>query len=379
MDSFTFAAPGQIVFGAGRSAELGAIVRSLGSRPFVLTGSRPDRHATLLADLDAPAPWPTAHEPTMQTVRDAVAAARDHGADVVVGIGGGSVLDAAKAVAALLVSGGDPLDHVEVIGRGEPLPDVVAPCVAVPTTAGTGSEMTTNSVLASPEQAVKVSMRGRTLLPRVALVDPLLTIDCPRTVTAHSGLDALTQCLEAYVTPFASPLTDGFCREGLRRAGTSLRAAWWDGGNVGARTDMALCAALSGLALANAKLGAVHGFAGPLGGMIDAPHGAICAALLPATTRVTVRALVERDPGNRALVRFEEAGELLTGVFGIHPLLGWLEDITAEFGIPGLRDLGLREERIGEACAKARTASSMKGNPIALTDDELREILRAAM
>jgi len=315
----------------------------------------------------------------MQTVRDAVAAARDHGADVVVGIGGGSVLDAAKAVAALLVSGGDPLDHVEVIGRGEPLPDVVAPCVAVPTTAGTGSEMTTNSVLASPEQAVKVSMRGRTLLPRVALVDPLLTIDCPRTVTAHSGLDALTQCLEAYVTPFSSPLTDGFCREGLRRAGTSLRAAWWDGGNVGARTDMALCAALSGLALANAKLGAVHGFAGPLGGMIDAPHGAICAALLPATTRVTVRALVERDPGNRALVRFEEAGELLTGVFGIHPLLGWLEDITAEFGIPGLRDLGLREERIGEACAKARTASSMKGNPIALTDDELREILRAAM
>lgn len=379
MTSFTFAAPGQVIFGAGRSAELGEIVRGLGERPFVLTGSWPERHGALLEILGAPAVYPTAHEPTLDSVRDAVAAARDHRADVVVGIGGGSVLDAAKAVAALAATGGDPLDHVEVIGRGLPLPSSSLPFVAVPTTAGTGSEMTANAVLASPTHGVKASIRGRSMLARVAVVDPLLTLDCPPSVTAHSGLDALTQCLEPLVSSVANPLTDGFAREGLRRAGASLRRAFADGTDVAARTDMALCAALSGLALANAKLGAVHGFAGVLGGMVDAPHGAICAALLPATCRVNIRALEERQPSNPALLRYEEAGELLGGVRGVNPLLGWLEECTAELGVPSLRTLGFPEDRIGEACEKARVSSSMKGNPIELTGEELREILSAAL
>ncbi|MDX5317758.1 MAG: iron-containing alcohol dehydrogenase, partial [Actinomycetes bacterium] len=283
----------------------------------------------------------------------------------------------AKAVAALVSGETDPLDHMEVVGRGVPQ-HTPTPCVAVPTTAGTGSEMTANAVIASPEHGVKASIRGPSMLPRVALVDPLLTLGCPPDVTAASGLDALTQCLEPLVSRFANPLTDGFCREGLRRAGTSLRRAHADGSDLAARTDMALAASLSGLALANAKLGAVHGFAGVLGGMIAAPHGAICAALLHATCHVNVRALRERDPGNPALARFDEAGELLSGVRGVAALLEWLSTTTGELGIPGLGELGLGEDRIDEACRKAGISSSMKGNPIDLTDEELRDILNAS-
>lgn len=354
------------------------MVAELGSRPLVVTGSNPGRYADLLAALDNPAVAPIDGEPTIDMVRAAVEAARQASADVIVGIGGGAVLDTAKAVAGLAASNSDVLDHLEVVGQGLPLPEAVLPWVGVPTTAGTGSEMSANAVVASPEHGVKASIRGRELLARVALVDPLLTVDCPSAVTASSGMDALTQCLEALVTPMASPLTDGFCREGLRRAASGLRRAYTDGSDVAARTDMALCAALSGLALANAKLGAVHGFAGPLGGMIGAPHGAICAALLAATTRVNVRALAERSPGV-SLDRYTEAAEIITGHPDVAGLVDWLDQTREMLGIPGLGELGLTQERIDEAVTKGKAASSMKGNPIELTDSELTEILRASL
>lgn len=376
---FTFTAPGRFVFGAGRASELTDIVAGLGRRPLVVTGLRPERHADLIGSLPDAATYAVTHEPTLQTVRDGVDAARAHRADVVVGLGGGSVVDTAKAVAALAVEGGDPLDHAEVIGRGVPIPATALPLVAVPTTAGTGSEMSANAVVASPEHGVKVSLRSTDMLAAVALVDPLLTLDCPPAVTASSGLDALTQCLEAYVTRFANPLVDGLCREGLARAGASLRRAYADGSDVDARADMSLCASLSGLALANAKLGAVHGFAGPLGGMIDAAHGAICAALLPATCRVNVAALTARDPQNPALARYAEAGELLTGTPGVESLLAWLVETNQLLGIRGLAALGLDESRVDEACEKGRAASSMKGNPLDLTTDELRAVVTESL
>jgi len=377
--SFGFAAPGRVLFGAGRAAELPALVRGLGARTLVLTGSSPARHADLIGGLDAVATVPVAAEPGVGLVRDAVAAARASGAGVVGGIGGGAVLDAAKAVAALAATGTDPLDHLEVVGRGVPLPEAALPWVAVPTTAGTGAEMTQNAVLTSPEHGLKASLRGPSLLARVALVDPLLTLDCPPAVTASSGLDALTQCLEPFVSPFANPLTDGFCREGLRRAGASLRRAFADGSDVAARTDLALCASLSGLALANAKLGAVHGFAGVLGGVLGAPHGSVCAALLPSTTRVHVRALGERAPGHPALGRYAEAAGLLTGDARVESLVGWLEETNALFGVPGLRDAGLTDDQVGSVCAQARAASSMRGNPVELTDDELAEVIAGSL
>jgi alcohol dehydrogenase class IV len=187
----------------------------------------------------------------------------------------------------LLGNGGDPLDYVEVVGAGRPITKPAVPCVAVPTTAGTGAEVTANAVLASPEHRVKASLRNRYLIPRVALVDPVLTIGCPPPVTAASGLDALTQCLEPLVLARAQPLTDALAREGLRRAAAGLRRAYADGNHLPARSDMAVCSVLGGMALANAKLGAVHGFAAVIGGLVDAPHGMVCAALLAPWWRRT--------------------------------------------------------------------------------------------
>ncbi|MDR1078734.1 MAG: iron-containing alcohol dehydrogenase, partial [Propionibacteriaceae bacterium] len=285
MESFVFATSARIEFGAGRAAQLPQSVAALGARPLVVTGGRPERLAAVIDPLDHTAIFTVAQEPTFDIARAGLAAALDHGADVVVGLGGGSVLDTAKIIAALASNGGDPLDYAEVIGAGRPLSQPAWPVVAVPTTSGTGSEVTANGVLVSPEHGVKVSLRSTTMLPRVALVDPTLTLDLPPAATAHSGLDALVQCVEPFVTPFATPLTDGFARTGIARAGRSLRRAYADGSDLAARTDLALTSLLSGLCLANAKLGAAHGIAAPAGGLLGAPHGAITAAVMPAVCR----------------------------------------------------------------------------------------------
>ena len=265
---FDFATAGRLRFGAGRAAELPTVLSELGSRALVCTGAHPDRHADLLSTLGLPHVVSTVDgEPTVELARAVTAEARRHGADVVLGIGGGSVLDLAKVVAMLLANGGDPLDYMEAVGRGVPIAHRPVPYVAVPTTAGTGSEVTANAVLTSTADAVKASLRSPLMLPAVALVDPRLTVPCPPAVTASSGLDALTQCLEPLVSVRANPLTDGLAREGLRRAGTGLRRAYADGTDVEARTDMSVCAVFGGMALANAKLGTVHGFAGVVGAL----------------------------------------------------------------------------------------------------------------
>ena len=307
--NFDFATAGRVLFGPGRAAELAGIVAEHGSRALVCTGSDPGRHADLLARLTVPYVVSSVdREPTVESARAATAEAREFGADVVVAIGGGSPLDLGKAVAVLLANGGDPLDYLEVVGRGQALTRPAVPCVAVPTTAGTGSEVTANAVLTAPEHGVKASLRSPHMLPRVALVDPLLTLGCPPSVTASSGLDALTQCLEPFVSVRANPVTDAFARDGLRRAGRSLRAAHADGANVDARTDMMLCSLLGGLALANAKLGAVHGFASAIGGLADVPHGLACAALLVPVTEANIRALRARDAGSPVLRTLRGSG-----------------------------------------------------------------------
>ncbi len=380
--TFEFATATRIVFGAGRAAGLPALVAGLGSRALVCTGSRPDRHAGLIAALGTPtAVFAVPGEPTVDTARAAAAAAREHGADVVVAIGGGSAIDLGKAVAALLVSGADPLDHLEIVGRGLPVTAPTAPLVAVPTTAGTGSEVTSNAVLAVPEHGLKASLRSPLMLPRVALVDPLLTLGCPPAVTAASGLDALTQCLEPFVSIRANSLTDGFAREGLRRASTGLRQAYSDGGDLAARTDMALCGLLGGLALANAKLGAVHGLAGVVGGAVDAPHGMACAALLAPVVEANLHALRTRRPDSPALARYAAAARLLTGYPQASAADGvaWIRETVTALGVPPLRAYGLRADDADQIAAKAARASSTQGNPVPLDGDELRAALLAAL
>lgn len=375
---FTFATAGRIIFGAGTVAGLPGIVAGLGRAPFVLTGSDPRRHGPVIDALPGAATFPIAHEPTMDAVREATAAARSHGAGVVVGIGGGAALDAAKVVAALLANGGDPLDYAEVIGRGLPLTERSLPVVAVPTTSGTGSEVTANGVVTSPADHVKVSLRSPSMLPAVALVDPELTLAVPPAVTAHAGLDALVQCIEPFVSPFATPLTDGFCREGIARAARGLRRAYADGSDLAARTDMSLCSLLSGLALANAKLGAAHGLAAPLGGLLNAPHGAVTAAVMVAVSRANLAALAG-EPSHPAVQRYAEVGELLTGRRAPEAFLEWIGETAAELGVPGLAGLGLTADDVPGVALAASRASSTKGNPVRLPVAAFEEILRASM
>jgi alcohol dehydrogenase class IV len=253
--------------------------------------------------------------------------------------------------------------------------------IAVPTTAGTGAEVTANAVLASAQHGLKASLRSPLMIPRVALVDPLLTVDCPPAVTASSGLDALAQCLEPYVSAMANPLTDALAEEGLRRAGQGLRGAYRDGGDIRSRTDMALCSLLGGMALANAKLGAVHGFAGVIGGIVAVPHGVACAALLAPVMAANLRALAARQPDSAALVRYARASAMLTGRPDARPAdgLAWLRDTVAELGVSPLRRYGLDAARGAEIVAKAAASSSMRGNPVTLTDAELHAVLDEAM
>jgi alcohol dehydrogenase class IV len=381
---FEFATAGRVLFGAGRAAELPGVLAGLGTRVLVCTGKDPARHAGLLAGLGMPTEvFPVAAEPTVELARAGVGAARKHGADVVVAIGGGSVIDAGKAVAALLGNGGDPLDYLEVIGSGRPITRPAAPCVAVPTTAGTGAEVTANAVLASPTHRLKASLRSPLMIPRVALVDPELTVSCPPQVTAASGLDALTQCLEPFVSVRANPLADGLAREGLRRAAAGLRAAYADGGNLAARADMAICALLGGMALANAKLGAVHGLAGVVGGTADVPHGLACAALLAPVIEANIRALAAGHPaaGHPALDRYAEAARLLTGQPGatIQDGLAWIRETLVLLGVPGLATFGFSAQQADEVAAKAMTSSSMQGNPVPLSHEDLRTALIQAL
>ena len=372
--TFTFATAGRINFGAGRRSELAAAVAGLGTRPFVCTGSDPTRHADLVGTLAGAATFPVSGEPTMEVVRAGAEAAREHGADVVVGLGGGAVLDAAKIVAALVTNGGDPLDYAEVIGAGRPLEVPCLPFVAVPTTAGTGSEVTANGVVTSTEHRVKVSLRSPSMLARVAIVDPELTLACPPAVTAHAGLDALVQCIEPFVSSFANPLTDGFCREGIRRAATGLRRAYDDGTDLQARTDVSLCSLLSGLALANGKLGAAHGLAGPLGGYLAAPHGAITAAVMVEVCEFNLAA-----GDARVRERYAEVAALLTDRREPTALLDWWNETTAELGVAGLGALGLTEDGIDAVAAAAAAASSTRGNPVAVTAGDLAGILRRSL
>jgi alcohol dehydrogenase class IV len=380
--AFEFRTSGRVVFGQGRSGQLPELLDGWGTRALVCTGTRPQQHAELIAALPMPSEvFTVAGEPTVDMARTATGVARAAGADVVVAIGGGSALDLGKAVAMLLGNGGDPLDYLEVIGAGRAISAPSAPFAALPTTAGTGSEVTSNAVLASPQHGRKASLRSAFMLPRLALVDPLLTLGCPAEVTAASGLDALTQCLEPLVSPQATPVTDALAGEGLRRAAVGLRAAYRDRADVAARTDMSLCSVLGGMALANAKLGAVHGFAGVIGGLVDAAHGAICAALLVPVSQANVRALRNRDPSGPALDRYRAAAGVLTQQPGatITEGLDWLRATVELLGVPNLAQLGLRPGSVDDIVAKTRTASSTRGNPVTLTDEELREALLLSM
>jgi alcohol dehydrogenase class IV len=382
---FEFATAARILFGEGVLRQAAPAAAAMGARALVVTGASPERAAPLIRQLESVAIYcalfPVAGEPTVDLIRGGAEYARRERCDLVVAMGGGSALDAGKALAAMLANPGDPLDYLEVIGRGQPLTHASVPFIAIPTTAGTGTEVTRNAVLASPQHRVKASLRSPSMLARLAVVDPELTYDLPRPITAATGLDALTQLIEPCTSVRANPMTDMFSVEGIRRAAWALPRAWENGGDREARAAMAWASLLGGLSLANAGLGAVHGFAAPVGGMFPAPHGAVCAAILPYAMEVNVRALAARRPESPAVGRYEEIARLLTGRPRASAGDGvrWVAELCLRLEIPPLRAYGVRETDIPDLVAKAAGASSMKGNPIVLTPDELREIISRAL
>lgn len=375
---FEFATAGRIVFGPGTVAELGPLARTMGRRAFVVTGKDKIRHAEVINDLEGAGLCCTlfgvAGEPTVELVREGAALFKAAACELLIAIGGGSSIDAGKAIAAIAANPGDLLDYLEVIGKGRPLPDAPFPMIAVPTTAGTGSEVTRNAVLGSPEHRVKASLRSPLMLPRVAIVDPQLTLGLPRAVTASTGLDALTQLIEPYVCLKANPVTDAFCLDGLRAVKDSLARVCANGNDAAARAGMSYASLLGGLALANAGLGVVHGFAAPIGGMFNAPHGAVCAAILPHGMVANIRSGGATD-------RYREIARTLTGDANANAEDGaaWVAQLVQNLQIPRLRTYGITVDHIDDIVEKASRASSMKANPVELSNIELTWIMEQAI
>ena len=382
--NFEFAAPPRIIVGEGRVNDAAKLAASMGARALVVEG-RSGRAEPLVNQLREQTIGTTtlrvASEPTVSLVEQGAALARRERCDIVVALGGGSVIDAGKAIAALLTNDAPIRDYLEVIGKGRALVNRSAPFIAIPTTAGTGAEVTRNAVMLAEEERVKVSLRSALMIPAIALIDPELTYSLPREVTASTGIDALTQCIEPFVSPNANPLADAVAREGMRRAAAGLRRVFRDGTDVEARRDMAVASVCGGLALANAKLGAVHGFASPLGGMFPIPHGTACARLLPSIAEINVRALRTRAPFAPALDRYDEVARIVTGnhVARAEDAVAWLAALVEELDVPKLSAYGVNAEDIARVVTAARQASSMQGNPIVLTDDELEEALEVAI
>jgi alcohol dehydrogenase class IV len=377
---FEFATAARIVFGEGEARRFAAAGGLPRGRSLVVTGSNPDRVQPLVASLSCSL-FSVPGEPTIDLVCAGVEQARGEECASVIAIGGGSAIDAGKAIAAMLTNPGEPLDYLEVIGKGQPLTQPSAPFFALPTTAGSGAEVTRNAVLASPAHCVKASLRSPFLLPKAAIVDPELTWSLPCAVTASTGLDAITQLIEPYVSSRASALTDLYCVEGLRRATACLPRAWENGADRSARASMSWASLLGGMSLANASLGVVHAFAASIGGRWNAPHGAICAAVLPHAMEINIEALRRRAPSSVALRRYDEIAHIVTR--RPHAIADdgvvWVADLCERLEIPPLGAYGVTAGDLDDLCAKAAQTSSMKGNPIPLSKDELREIAIRAL
>ena len=384
--SFTIARTPQLYFGAGKFSTLFSTIRSFGKNVLLVTGARSfltSESGRELPDKLRQSGFAFEHviiskEPTPEIIDQAVRRSISFHCDVVVAIGGGSVLDAGKAISAMLLLNEPVKDYLEGVGTKPSHPGIKVPFIAIPTTSGTGSEATKNAVLSEiGENGYKRSLRHNNFVPDIAILDPLLTINCPQTITASSGMDAFTQLFESYLSTTANPITDSLAVEGLVRVSKSLRKAFADGANTEARTDMSLASYLSGITLANAGLGLVHGFASSIGGFFDISHGVICSSLMPACNRFTVKKLRERRTNDAALVKYANAGKIFSDAtnksddYYIDYLIDLIDNWTNTMKIPRLRDVGVLPEHF----KKIVDVADNKNNPVALEKDEMMEVL----
>jgi alcohol dehydrogenase class IV len=382
---FELSVPTEIVFGPGVLATVGERAAGVGRRAFLVTGGGSldrlgvvARVESLLAERGvSSARWAVHGEPDTDGVDQACKHAREERCDLVIGLGGGSALDTAKAVACLLANGGESLDYLEVVGRGRPIARASVPFIAVPSTGGTGSETTRNAVLAHRASRTKASLRSPHMMARLALVDPELSLSVPPAVTAATGLDALTQLIEPYTSRRAQPLVDALALDGIARAGRALPRTFEEPGDLAARSDMMLASLVSGIALAHAGLGAAHGFSGPLGGSFPVPHGFACAAVLPHVMEANLR-IAEKNGAREAVRRYEDVGRAL-GAASASAGIEHVRALCARLVVPGLATFGMTRADVADIAVRSRLTSSMRANPVDLPDSELETILIRAL
>jgi alcohol dehydrogenase class IV len=382
---FEFATSTQIIFGRGSIQKISNILPELGSSCLVITGKHFSERNPVLNILDRSNVnyrlFTVSGEPTDTVIHLGVAQAIEQKTDFILAMGGGSVLDAGKAIGMLLTNNGEVLDYIEVVGRGKKISKPSTPVIAIPTTAGTGSEVTKNAVITLVNEKIKASLRSPLMVPRVAIVDPELLISLPPESTAFTGMDALTQVIEPYLSKKANLLIDSLCLPAIRMGYKSLLDCYHHPEDIEAREKMAYVSLVGGIALANAGLGAVHGFAAAIGGMFPIAHGAICACLLPAVIEGNYKAISGRDPGNSALIKYHILAETLPENKGgtVAGLFDCLYKLHDDLHIPKITELGFDTLRISDVVEKASVASSMKANPIQLMDNEIEEMLATSL
>lgn len=389
IDAFSVVATPHLYFGTGKISILSAVVKAIGSKMLLITGERSFPGSSfglnLLEQMHtkgiAIEHYTIAKEPTPMMVDTAVKKFVQYAPDAVVAVGGGSVLDGGKAISAMLPLNEPVKDYLEGVGNRPAHPGVKVPFIAVPTTSGTGSEATKNAVLSQVgEKGYKKSLRHNNFVPNAAIVDPVLTVSCPPSITAACGMDTFTQLLESYLSTAANPLTDALAYEGLKRVSYSLMKAYQEGSNLEARTNMALASYFSGITLANAGLGVVHSFASSIGGFFEIPHGAICSSLIAAANKVTVRKLRSSKSNDVALLKYASIGKMFSipgdksDEYYTDLLLSVMETWATEMDIPGLAKAGVTAQDF----EKIVKASDNKNNPVPLDTDEMMEVLEMA-
>jgi alcohol dehydrogenase class IV len=389
---YDFVAPSRIIFGWGRRDEAGVLARSLGRRAFIVCGSRTlERNGTLGALVETlrhaglePVHLGTiSHEPLVADVDTIVARLRDLHAgagDLMLAMGGGSAIDLAKAAGALVTNRRSETvrDYLEGVGRGFKIVEPPLPLLAMPTTGGAGTEATKNAVISSYDPPFKKSLRSELMVPRIVLVDPELCVELPPQITAWTGMDAITQLIESFISRRATPATQSLAYLGLQGATTALREAFFDGRSRPAREKLSQAAFLSGMALANSGLGMAHGVAAALGVHCNVPHGLACAVMLPVAVRVNLELPEIRRQFSNAAIAIVGGSQLKSedaNLKVVPTALQSIESLIDDLGIPRrLSEIGVHREQI-PALVRDSRGNSMSGNPRDLSDDELTEIL----
>lgn len=390
---FEFLPTPQLYFGVNQISLIGTITNLYGTKALIVASEsvfKNEKNQSILKEKlsECGIRYQTIFikgEPEIEQIDKAVELSVTHNSEVVIGIGGGSVIDAGKAIAGISTNGGSAQDYMEVIGKGKKILKEPLPFIAIPTTAGTGSEATKNAVIFSKKHRLKTSIRSPLLLPKVAIIDPELMITLPPDITASTGLDALTQLIEAYTSNKAQPITDVLALMGIEKITESILRVYEEGTDLQARSDMALGAYLSGVCLANSGLGAVHGFAGPIGGLLNIPHGVVCGALLAPTIEENIRTMISKVPYHPLLEKYVTLGNLLaefpfeTTKESIQNLIGYLKNLSSILKIPKLSKYGLKSELFNTIIKSAMNSSSMKYNPVKLNESQLVSILDKTM